>query len=217
MPFPDDLRWNDAGLIPAIVQHAETGDVLMMAWMNAEALDRTRDTGFAHFYSRSRSAMWKKGETSGNTMAVRELRADCDADTILIRAMPAGPACHTNARSCFFHPDGAPDDDGPPEPMYKRLEDVLIARRDDSSAEKSYTKSLLEKGFPKILAKIAEEQGELAEVLPDGDTHDVVHETADLIFHVMVGLVARGISIAEVWRELDRRFGTSGHDEKASR
>ena len=217
MAFPADLRWDDRGLLPAIVQHADTGDVLMMAWMNAEALERTRVTGFAHFYSRSRDALWKKGETSGNTMAVVELRADCDADTILIRAVPAGPACHTNARSCFFHPDNAEDDDGPPGATYKRLEDVLIARRDSADPQYSYTKSLLDGGFPKILAKIAEEHGELADVLADGPADEVVHETADVLFHIMVGLVARGISITDVWRELERRFGTSGHQEKASR
>lgn len=240
------LRWDEHGLMPAVVQDARTGGVRMLAWMNADALRATLTTGFAHFYSRSRQALWKKGESSGNTLAVREVRADCDSDAIVIVAEPAGPTCHTGARSCFYRvlaagdeagpveaapvPGGEPgakpgakivrEDDGPPDPLIAvlaRLERVLVARRDQSMAEKSYTKSLLDGGFSRILAKIAEEHGELAEVLPAGDVADVVHESADLLFHVIVGLVARRIPLDDVWRELDRRFGTSGHTEKASR
>src|SRR2546423_15069143 len=95
-------QWDERGLVPAIVQDATTGAVLMMAWMNALALQLTRDTGFAHFWSRSRAALWKKGETSGHTLAVVDVRIDCDADTILVRAQPAGPACHTGQPTCFF-------------------------------------------------------------------------------------------------------------------
>jgi phosphoribosyl-ATP pyrophosphohydrolase/phosphoribosyl-AMP cyclohydrolase len=192
----------------------------MMAWMNREALERTRASGEAHFWSRSRQALWKKGETSGNTLRVVELRIDCDADTILVRAEPAGPACHTGKTACFFRTLDGPEegvDDAAPGHLLAALERVLIARRDQASAEKSYTRSLIEGGFPKILAKIAEEHGELAAELPDGEAADVVHETADLIFHVLVGLVARRIPVDDVWRELARRFGIGGHVEKASR
>lgn len=101
-----DIKWNDRGLIPAIVQDAHSGEVLMLAWMNAEALARTRETGEAHFWSRSRQALWHKGATSGNVQRVDELRLDCDGDTILLRVTPAGPACHTGERSCFFNPVG---------------------------------------------------------------------------------------------------------------
>lgn len=246
------LRWDEHGLVPAVVQDARTGGVRMLGWMNAEALRRTLATGLVCFYSRSRQALWTKGETSGNTLAVREVRADCDSDAIVIVAEPAGPTCHTGARSCFYRVLGeanggedreaheaheahggeahapreareaaiAREDDGPAEPLVTvlaRLERVLEARRDQATADKSYTRSLLEGGFPKILAKIAEEHGELAEVLPAGTAADVVHESADLLFHVLVGLVARRIPLDEVWRELERRFGTSGHVEKASR
>lgn len=208
--------FDDRGLVPCIVQDAGSGTVLMLAWMNAAALELTRSTGIVHFWSRSRQALWKKGETSGNTLAVVELRLDCDQDAILVRATPAGPTCHTGATSCFFHVDGGADDDGPARPILSRLAQIIEARR-TSTAEKSYTKSLLAAGMPKILAKIAEEHGELAAELPDGPDDKVIYETADLLFHVMVGLGARQIPIERVLAELARRFGTSGHVEKARR
>ncbi|MCA9680264.1 MAG: bifunctional phosphoribosyl-AMP cyclohydrolase/phosphoribosyl-ATP diphosphatase HisIE [Kofleriaceae bacterium] len=227
--------WDERGLVPAVVQDATTGTVLMMAWMNREALALTRSTGDAHFWSRSRQAMWKKGETSGNTLRVVEIRVDCDADTLLVRAHPAGPACHTGKTACFYRvmaADGADaavarEDEGVPAAaaapdaaaadILGALEQVLIARRDHATGEKSYTRSLLDAGFPKILAKIAEEHGELADELPAGPDDAVVHEAADLWFHVMVGLVARGIPVDRIWQELGRRFGVGGHVEKASR
>ncbi len=218
--------WDDRGLVPAVVQDAATGAVLMMAWMNAESLALTRQTGSATFWSRSRQALWTKGETSGNTLRVVEIRIDCDADTLLLRVEPAGPACHTGKTTCFYRIEPlaagpAREDDGVPAPAPVRvldeLEGVLIARRDHATGEKSYTRSLLDGGFARILAKIAEEHGELADELPDGDEADVVHETADLLFHVMVGLVARRIPIERVWIELGRRFGIGGHVEKAAR
>lgn len=213
-------------LTPAVVVDHGSGRVLMLAWMNAEAWDLTRSTGFVHFWSRSRKALWKKGETSGNTLRVRELRLDCDADTVLVVAEPAGPACHTGKPSCFYRVAGDQptsdmhDDEGPrgaPAAIVDRVEAVLRARASDATAAKSYTRSLLDGGFPKILAKIAEESGELAAELPEGDRADVIHETADLLFHVLVGLVARDIPVAEVWGELERRFGVGGHEEKRSR
>ena len=204
--------------MPCVVQDAERGTVLMLAWMNAEALKLTRETGIVHFWSRSRQSLWKKGETSGNTLAVVELRIDCDHDAVLVRAKPAGPTCHTGATSCFFHKDDGTDDDGVPAvTIIEQLDRVLQARRDSASGEKSYTKSLLDAGMPKILAKIAEEHGELAAELPSGEDDKVIYETADLLFHVMVGLTARNIPIERVLAELARRFGTSGHTEKAAR
>jgi phosphoribosyl-ATP pyrophosphohydrolase/phosphoribosyl-AMP cyclohydrolase len=208
--------YDERGLVPCIVQDAATGTVLMLAWMNAEALRLTRETRTVHFWSRSRQALWQKGETSGNTLAVVELRLDCDRDAVLVRATPAGPTCHTGATSCFFHPDDQPDDDGPALPILQRLARIIEARR-DATSERSYTKSLLEAGMPKILAKIAEEHGELAAELPGGADAKVIHETADLLFHVMVGLAARRIPIEAIFGELERRFGTSGHVEKAQR
>lgn len=214
--------YDDRGLVPCIVQDAGTGTVLMLAWMNAEALRLTRETGEVHFWSRSRAALWRKGETSGHTLAVVELRLDCDRDTILIRARPAGPACHTGATACFFTRDDGTTDDGVPAAggaaILEQLHATLLRRRDDATGERSYTRALLDAGMPKILAKIAEEHGELAaELVAEPDRAKIVHETADLIFHVMVGLVARDVPIDAVFAELARRFGTSGHAEKASR
>jgi phosphoribosyl-ATP pyrophosphohydrolase/phosphoribosyl-AMP cyclohydrolase len=213
--------FDERGLVPAIVQDADAGTVLMLAWMNAEALRLTLETGVVHFWSRSRQALWKKGETSGNTLALVELRLDCDADAVLVRARPAGPTCHTGATACFFHRDDGTDDDGAPAPSIDgreldRLARVIDARK-ASTAEKSYTRSLLDAGVPKILAKIAEEHGELAAELPAGDRAKVVHEAADLLFHVLVGLAARDVPVADVWAELARRTAQSGLAEKASR
>src|SRR5690242_12397619 len=173
----------------------------MLAWMNAEALRLTRDTGVVHFWSRSRQALWKKGETSGNTLAVVELRLDCDADAVLVRARPAGPTCHTGQTSCFYRDAEGAEQGTPTATIVDALERVIAARRDGATAEKSYTKSLLDAGMPKILAKIAEEHGELAAELPAGDDAKVVHETADLLFHVMVGLAARRIPIERIYAE----------------
>jgi phosphoribosyl-AMP cyclohydrolase / phosphoribosyl-ATP pyrophosphohydrolase len=210
------IAWDERGLAPAVAQDADTGQILMVAWMNQESLDKTLATKAAWFWSRSRKRLWHKGETSGHTLAVREIRVDCDADTLLLRVTPAGPACHTGKPSCFYRDLDEHEDDGPPLPILARLERVIAARR-ASSAEKSYTKSLLEAGMPKILAKLAEEHEELAAELPSGPREAVVHETADLLFHLLVGLAARDIPLSEIWGELDRRFGVGGHAEKASR
>lgn len=195
------------GLVPCVVQDVDRGLVLMVAWMNAEALRLTQETREVTFWSRSRQSLWKKGETSGNTLALVELREDCDRDCLLALVRPAGPACHTGAVTCFGEPEVG---------TLQRLDRILNERK-SSTSEKSYTKSLLDKGMPKILAKIAEESGELAAELPDGPDDKVIYEAADLLFHVMVGLVARDIPVDKVLAELARRFGTSGHVEKASR
>lgn len=218
MPLPEP-RWDADGLVPAIVQDADRGAVLMLAWMNADAWRLTVDTGLVHFWSRSRRALWKKGESSGNLLHVVELRVDCDDDAVLVRARPDGPTCHTGTTACFFHRDGGSDDDGaPPAHVLDRLAAVIASRR-AASAGKSYTRSLLDAGLGKITGKVAEESGELiAElVAPTRDRAKIVHETADLLFHVLVGLEASDVPVADVWRELGRRFGTSGLDEKAAR
>lgn len=211
-----DPSFDDRGLVPCIVQDAVSSTVLMLAWMNAESLRLTRETGVVTFWSRSRQALWKKGETSGNTLTVVEIRLDCDRDCLLIRATPAGPSCHTGATSCFFTLDDDSTDDGV-SPILARLDALLVSRRASSTGDKSYTKSLLDKGLPKIIAKIEEEQRELVAELPEGPDDKVVYEAADLLFHVMVGLTARKLPLDRVIAELGRRLGTSGHEEKASR
>ena len=218
------IKLDAQGLIPVIAQEADTGMVRMFAWANREALAATAATGFAHFYSRSRGALWKKGESSGHTLAVREVRIDCDGDVVLYRVDPDGPSCHTGATSCFFRAAGrdgalAAADDGPPDPPALIVSRVaaIIARRKRERPEKSYVVSLLDAGFPKINAKIMEEAGELCEALPAGDKAHTAHEAADLLFHMLVGLEAAGVSANAVFGELRRRFGTSGIDEKAAR
>jgi phosphoribosyl-ATP pyrophosphohydrolase/phosphoribosyl-AMP cyclohydrolase len=211
------------GLVPVIAQEVETGMVRMFAWANREALRATIESGLAHFWSRSRAALWKKGESSGHTLAVREVRIDCDGDVVLYRVAPEGPSCHTGATSCFFRAvadDGAlSTDDGPPDPPALIVSRVaaIVARRKRDRPDKSYVVSLLDAGFEKVSGKILEEARELVEALPEGDKPHTAHEAADLLFHMLVGLEAAGVPIDAVFGELRRRFGTSGIDEKASR
>jgi len=217
------VAFDPAGLVPVIAQEARTGMIRMVAWANREALEQTLATGDAHFWSRSRKALWRKGESSGNGLRVREVRVDCDADAVLYLVDAEGPSCHTGATSCFYRrvaEDGAlVEDDAPPIPpavMLTRVADVIAERR-RQRPDKSYVVSLLDAGFPKINAKIVEEARELAEALPENDAAHTAHEAADLIFHTLVGLEAAGVPTEAVFGELRRRFGVSGIDEKASR
>ncbi len=212
-------------LIPAIAQDYRTGRVLMLAFMNEEALQRTLETGRATYWSRSRRALWVKGETSGHTQRVIEARLDCDRDTILLLVEQEGPACHTNEPSCFFAAADAflaPADgpgrrlEPPPATAIERLTRTIAARRGES-ADTSWTARLLQAGPPKIGAKITEEAAELVAALSSETDERVVSETADLFYHVLVGLEARGVDFAEVQGELARRFGVSGLEEKAAR
>ncbi len=223
-----DLKWDERGLLPALVYDHLSNAPLMLAWMDEEALAATLKTGFVHFHSRSRDKLWKKGESSGNTLRLVEIRTDCDSDALVVRAEAAGPTCHTGVRSCFFKeldlqehsPTLRSEDQGPagaPAAVLDRLYQVLCERRDEANPADSYTRSLLDKGLPTSEGKIREESEELIEVLADGEEGKVVHESADLIFHMLVGLCARGIEAEKIWQELDRRFGTGGHKEKASR
>jgi len=175
-------------LTPAIVQDAETGRVLMLAWMDEEALQLTRETGEAHFYSRSRQRLWHKGETSGNTLAVEELRDDCDGDAILLRVRPAGPTCHTGAVSCF-----APW-------LWRR-----VAERATQRPEGSYVVSLLDAGPAAAARKVGEEGVEVALAGAGESDERVVSEIADLWFHTYVLLAARGLDPSAVEDELRRR------------
>ncbi|HVY36496.1 MAG TPA: bifunctional phosphoribosyl-AMP cyclohydrolase/phosphoribosyl-ATP diphosphatase HisIE [Polyangia bacterium] len=217
------VKFDAAGLVPVIAQEARTGMVRMVAWANREALERTTATGDAHFWSRSRGALWRKGESSGNGLRVREVRVDCDGDVVLYTVDAEGPSCHTGATSCLFRrvdADGTlvegdrPAD--PPAVVLTRVADVIAQRRRERP-EKSYVVSLLDAGLPKINAKIAEEAGELCEALPEGDAAHTAHEAADLFFHVLVGLEAAGVPVDAVFDQLRKRFGVSGIDEKASR
>lgn len=209
------------GLVAAVVQDAETGAVLMLGYMNAEALARTLASGRVTFYSRSRQKLWEKGETSGHFLLLRGLAVDCDADALLVRAAPQGPTCHTGAPSCFFRPvveAGAP---AAPTAVFERVFAEILERKAGRGMTnrdgKSYVRGLLEGGAPKIGAKLAEEAGELAEALAGDDRGHIAREAADLVFHALVGLAHRDVDLAEVAAVLAGRMGRSGVDEKAAR
>ena len=212
----DQIRFNDVGLIAAVVQHADSGEVLMLGWMNREALERTLQSGDVWFYSRSRQAMWRKGETSGNTLAARDVRLDCDRDALLVRALPAGPTCHTGVTSCFFRTDDGGDEESPASGALGELYRTLSERR-GANADSSYTARLLASGAAGIGAKLSEEAGELSDAIVGESEARVVSEAADLLYHVWVALLSRGIEPADVYAELRRRSGTSGVVEKAGR
>jgi phosphoribosyl-ATP pyrophosphohydrolase/phosphoribosyl-AMP cyclohydrolase len=220
----NDLKWDSAGLIAAVAQDRLTGQVRMVAWMNREALDATLSSGFATFYSRSRGALWRKGESSGHVLRVHEVAADCDGDTLLLLVDPEGPSCHTGRATCFFRrleqdaaaaPERAPtpQDAGP---FLLHLEEE-IQQRAQSTAERSYTRSLLDGGVAKISGKITEEAAELNAALAGETDERVASEAADLVYHVLVGLRARGVEWRQVMEVLAGRSGQSGHAEKASR
>lgn len=203
---PGDLRFDERGLIPAVVQEADTGDVLMVAWMDRTALDATLTTGLSHFWSRSRAQPWRKGETSGHTQHVERVYADCDADVLLVQVHQDGVACHTGNRTCFF--TTLQSDDGgplPPANMLERLERTIAARK-SSPVPGSYVAGLLARGEPAVCRKIGEEASEVitAALGGEGDRR-LVEETADLWFHTLVLLGARGIPVREVLQELARR------------
>jgi phosphoribosyl-AMP cyclohydrolase / phosphoribosyl-ATP pyrophosphohydrolase len=179
--MPPELR-------PAIVQDADDGRVLMLAWMDEEAARRTRDTGEAWFWSRSREQLWRKGETSGYTLAVEEIRDDCDGDALLLRVRPTGPVCHTGALSCFA-------------PALWRT----ISERANERPEGSYVVSLLDAGVPRCAQKVGEEAVETTVAAVSGDRDALVAEAADLVFHLYVLLKASGVELAEVEDELSRR------------
>ena len=214
------LKFDERGLIPAIAQDHLTGQVRMMAYMNQAALEQTLSSGKATFFSRSRGALWVKGETSGNVLQVVSVTADCDADTLLLAVLPVGPSCHTGRPACFFQrvASGGELTDLPREvtPFLSELGELLESRK-ASSAEKSYTKSLLQGGPEKIGAKIREEAGELALAINNETDERVLAEASDLLYHAMVGLTQRGLTLRQVIEVLARRTHQSGHAEKASR
>lgn len=211
------VKFNETGLVPAIAQDIHTGEVLMMAWMNAEALEKTLSTGKAHYYSRSRNSLWLKGETSGNFQEVKSVRYDCDGDTLLLLVEPKGPACHTGERTCFYRTLGEEAMAKPSGPRVLAELARILEERKKADPSSSYVASLYAKGLPRILAKIEEESGELVDAAAVKDNGQVLYEFCDLLFHSMVLLSQKGIAMDEVFDELARRFGISGIEEKNSR
>jgi phosphoribosyl-AMP cyclohydrolase / phosphoribosyl-ATP pyrophosphohydrolase len=199
---PDALKYDEQGLVPAVVQEAETGEVLMVAWMDRDAVAATLATGLTHFWSRSRQAPWRKGETSGHSQHVRGVYADCDADTLLVQVHQDGVACHTGSRTCFFTALQGP---GAAAGMLDRIEQIVASRKTAAPAG-SYVAALLGKGEAAVCRKIGEEAVEVVTAALGGEgDRRVIEEVADLWFHTMVLLGQRSIPLREVLEELARR------------
>ena len=196
------LKFDEKGLIPAVVIDTNTKQVLMLAYMNAESLRISMEEGRTCFYSRSRKVLWRKGETSGNVQHIVSITADCDADSLLIEVKTDGPACHTGAESCFFQPVFAGET--PKGFAYEDLMELLRGRK-ANPREGSYTTYLFEKGVDKILKKVGEETTEVILAAKDGDKANMVYEICDLMYHVMVLMVETGVGLDEVKREMASR------------
>ena len=206
----DDVKFDERGLIPAIVQNAATREVLTLAYMNRESLAKTIETQQTWFWSRSRGELWHKGETSGNTQKVVSLALDCDADAILVLVDPAGPACHSGATSCF---ETGSNTTGIGSVLDQLFE--LIQSREHERPSNSYTTYLFDEGLDKILKKLGEESAETIIASKNEDRGRVVSEVADLMYHLLVLLVARGVSLEEISQELGQRRKAGNARERA--
>jgi phosphoribosyl-ATP pyrophosphohydrolase/phosphoribosyl-AMP cyclohydrolase len=190
-------KFNSDGLIPAVVQDVRTREVLTVAYMNHESLRLTLEKGETHFWSRSRKSLWHKGETSGNFQKVRRVKLDCDNDTVLVEVEPLGPACHTGAYSCFGVEAGF---GGTIQKLYD-----LIAARKETRPEGSYTTKLFDQGIDKIVKKLGEEAVETVIAAKNDSSERIVEETADLLYHLLVTLVEKGVTLEEIQVELAKR------------
>jgi len=218
------IDWNKNSLIPAIVQDLKSNKVLMLAYMNKEALELSLNTNIAHYFSRSKQRIWKKGESSGNIQNIKEIFIDCDNDTILLKVEQVnGIACHTGRESCFFRDlknDNLIEDIKQDSSAIYGVVDTLyhtILERKSANPKTSYTASLFHKGENSILKKVVEEAGELTFAIKDNNSKEIIYEAADLLYHTLVALAYRDISPDRVKQEIARRFGLSGIDEKNSR
>ena len=196
----DQIRFDENGLVPCVIQDWASGEVLTLAYMNAEALERTQETGEVHLYSRSRGEQWHKGATSGNTMAVRALRYDCDSDAIVALVDPSGPACHTGERSCFH----AGDLDPQPGEALAVLERTIAERKASGDADGSYTAQLLADP-PFIGEKVQEEAEEVTRAAREESDERLREEAADVLYHLAVLLASRGLSFTDAFEELNDR------------
>ncbi len=211
----------NGGLVPVIVQDIETNEVLMLAYMNEEALKKTIESGYAHYFSRSRNKLWKKGESSGNTQEVEDILIDCDNDTLLLKVKQNGPACHTGRKSCFFTnlKTNKIILDKEKEIEYNfvdKLYHTLLDRK-NANPKTSYVSSLYHKGENSFLKKIAEEAAEFCFAVKDNDKKEIIYEAADLAFHTLIALAYKNIHPEAILQELKRREGISGIEEKRNR
>ena len=198
----DKLKFDEKGLIPAIVQDYYSKQVLTVAYMNREALETTIREGKTCVYSRSRQQLWRKGETSGNTQKVVSITSDCDRDALVVEVIKTGPACHTGAESCFFNTEYVAEDETPFS--YKGLYEMIEGRKTEPK-EGSYTTYLFDKGMDKILKKVGEESTEVIIAGAKGDKEETIYEIADLAYHIMVMMVEQGIELSDVTAELAKR------------
>lgn len=203
---PESLKWGDNGLIPAVLQDAYSKEVLMVGYMNPEALKKTVETGGVWFWSRSRQELWHKGSTSGNIQKVVNITADCDKDSLLVKVAPAGPVCHTGTYSCFTEPIVG-EYERPASDRHAIINELesLIAARELERPEGSYTTYLFDKGLDKILKKIGEEASEVIIAAKNPDLSELRYEASDLIFHLLVLLRERKLPWDEVLNELANR------------
>lgn len=200
----EDVTFNERGLIPAIIQDESSGSVLMMAYMSRESLEMTLEKGYTHFYSRSRERLWFKGETSGHTQKVKEIRYDCDGDSLLITVEQRGVACHTGTFSCFSHRLKGESAHGVIDSLFSLIED-----RKKNPSSSSYTCQLFEEGRERILQKVGEESIEVIVAGMKGEREEIVGEVADLLYHLLVFLSLSHLSFQDIRRELLERFSSS--------
>jgi len=201
---PEEIKFDEKGLVPAIIQDAATREVLTLAYMNLESLEKTIESGETWFYSRSRQELWHKGETSGNTQSVVEMKYDCDKDALLVLVNPKGPACHNGTTSCFTGSGSQTNSDTGSYTILETLE-KLIMDREAQRPEGAYTTYLFEKGVDKILKKVGEESAEVIIAAKNRDPEELKWESADLIYHLMVLLVEQKLPFNEVLKVLNER------------
>ncbi|MDD3505649.1 MAG: bifunctional phosphoribosyl-AMP cyclohydrolase/phosphoribosyl-ATP diphosphatase HisIE [Sulfurimonas sp.] len=217
------IDWQKIELLPVIVQDVNSSEVLMMAYMNKEALLLSLTTKIAHYFSRSKQRIWKKGESSGHTQEISSFFIDCDSDTLLIKVLQNGVACHTGRRSCFFTELESGKIQSIVEVSSESLYGIIdtlyhtIQERKNADPQSSWTAKLLSKGDNAILKKVVEEAGEFSFAYKDNDESEMIYEAADLTYHMLVALAAKNISPDRIKQELARRFGMSGIAEKNSR
>ena len=220
----ESIDWEKIdGLIPVVTQEATTNEVLMLAFMDREALTLTLESNIAHYFSRSKQRIWKKGESSGHIQEVVDIMIDCDNDTILLKVNQTGVACHTGRKSCFFRSMKTNEEVLPVEVDTTSAYGVIdtlyhtIQEKKNDDPKKSYTAKLLQGEENSMLKKIVEESGEFTFAIKDNDSEEIIYEAADITYHVLVALASKNISPDRVKQELARRFGMSGIEEKNSR
>ena len=199
-----NLKYDDNGLIPAIIQDYQTKEVLMMAYMNKASLEKTIETKKTWFYSRSRQKLWNKGETSGHFQDVKRISYDCDEDTLLIEVIQTGSACHTGSKSCFYR-NLLDADQVLNEAIVYEVANIIRERKENPK-EGSYTNYLFEKGIDKILKKVGEEASEVIIAAKNPDKEELVYEISDMVYHVLVLMAEKGIEIEDIKTELTKRF-----------